>query len=109
MAIRNRDRGNREWNESGNYGQDYNSNKGAYSGGSTYRNRGEGNWQNEGDYDESSYNGGWQRKYDEDNRDYNQNRSQFSNQGYYGNQGSRYGEYGPKNRNRENDYENTGS
>lgn len=109
MAIRNRNRGNREWNDNGSQGQgqDYHANKGGYYGGSTYRNRGEGNWQNESDYDESSYSGGWQRR-DED-RDYNQNRSQYSNQGYYGNQGSRYGEYGYKNRNREDDYENSGS
>lgn len=105
MATRNRNR-NRDWDNSGNYGREYNT--GAYYDGSTYRERGSNEWPN--NYDEGGNNDRWQRRYGEDDRDYNENKSRYSRQGYYGNQGLRGGESGSwGNRDRENDYENRGT
>src|SRR5688572_3498954 len=113
MATRNRNRGyresNQQWNDSGNYGQeyqrDYNDDRGGYNSGSTYGNRG---YYSEGDTEDSGYYGKSQRRYSDRGSDFTGRSSE--SQGYYGNQGSRYGEGGTYgNRRRENDYENTGT
>jgi osmotically-inducible protein OsmY len=120
MATTNRNRGyrdsNQQWNDSSEYGRDYqrdyNQHRRAYDSGSTYGSRGYGDWQSnysESDNDNSGDYGRWQRRYGDEERDYNQQRMS-GQQGYYGGQGSRYGESGSYgNRRRESDYENTGT
>jgi osmotically-inducible protein OsmY len=108
MATRNRNRGyrdsNQQWNDSGNYAnqyqRDYNNDRGGYNSGSTYGNRGYQDWQND---TERGYYGRPHRRYGDQQKN-------FGSTNYYGSQGSSYGEgstYG--NRRREEDYENSGT